>query len=41
MFEYEFPDNHFEWVASMEEGQERVEEWLKENPGWIKTSYGR
>ncbi len=41
MFEYEFPDNHFEWVESIEEGQERVEEWLKENPGWIKTSYGR
>jgi len=41
MFEYEFPDNHFEWVESMEEGKERVEEWLKENPGWIKTSYGR
>ena len=41
MFEYEFPDGHFEWVESMEEGQERVEEWLKENSGWIKTSYGR
>jgi len=41
MLEYEFPDGHFEWVESIEEGKERVEEWLKENPGWIKTSYGR
>ena len=41
MFEYQFPDDHFEWVESIEEGKERVEEWLKENPGWIKTDYGR
>lgn len=41
MFEYQFPDDHFEWVESIEEGEERVEEWLKNNPGWIKTGYGR
>ena len=41
MFEYQFPDDHFEWVESVEEGEERVAEWLKANPGWIKTEYGR
>ena len=41
MFEYQFPDDHFEWVESVEEGEERITEWLKNNPGWIKTEYGR
>ena len=40
MLEYSFPDNHYEQFYSEEEYQERLQEWLKENPGWIKTSYG-
>ena len=40
MLEYSFPDDHYERFYSEEEYQERLQEWLKENPGWVKTSYG-
>ena len=40
MLEYSFPDNHYEHFYSEEEYQERLQEWLKENPGWVKTHYG-
>ena len=40
MLEYSFPDNHYEQFYSEEEYQERLQEWLKENPGWVKTPYG-
>ena len=40
MLEYSFPDNHYEQFYSEEEYQERLQEWLKENPGWVKTHYG-
>ena len=40
MLEYSFPDNHYEKFYSEEEYQERLQEWLKENPGWVKTHYG-
>lgn len=40
MLEYSFPDNHYEQFYSEEEYQERLQEWLKENPGWVKTYYG-
>ena len=40
MIEYRFPDNHFEYVFSEEEGKELLDEWLKENPGWEKGPYG-
>ena len=40
MLEYSFPDNHYEQFYSQEEYQERFQEWLKENPGWVKTPYG-
>lgn len=40
MLEFSFPDNHYERFYSEEEYQERLQEWLKENPGWVKTSYG-
>ena len=40
MLEFSFPDNHYEQFYSEEEYQERLQEWLKENPGWVKTHYG-
>ena len=40
MLEYRFPDNHIEYVFDEEEGKELLEQWLKENPGWEKSSYG-
>lgn len=40
MLEYSFPDNHYEMFYSEEEYKERFQEWLKENPGWVKTSCG-
>lgn len=40
MLEYSFPDNHYEQFYNEEEYQERLQEWLKENPGWEKTEYG-
>lgn len=41
MMEFEFPDGHYEYVESYEQGNELLQEWLKENPGWEKTGYGR
>ena len=41
MMDYEFPDGHYEYVESYEQGNELLQEWLKENPGWEKTEYGR
>lgn len=35
-----FPDNHYETFGSEAEYEERLAEWLEENPGWVKTSYG-
>ena len=40
MLERHFPDNHYEHFYSEEDYQEKLHEWLKENPGWVKTSYG-
>ena len=40
MLEKHFPDNHYEMFSSEEEYEERLQEWLKENPGWVKTHYG-
>ena len=40
MTEYIFPDNHTELCYDEEDFNERLEEFLKENPGWEKTSYG-
>ena len=40
MLEFSFPDNHYEQFYTEEEYQERLQEWLKENPGWVKTHYG-
>lgn len=41
MMDFEFPDGHYEYVESYEQGNELLQEWLKENPGWEKTEYGR
>ena len=40
MLEFSFPDNHYEVCYSEEDYQERLEKWLQENPGWVKTHFG-
>lgn len=40
MIEKIFPDNHTELCYSEEDYQERLDDFLKENPGWVKTHYG-
>ena len=34
-----FPDNHYE-IVYPEEAKERLSEWHKEHPEWVKTPYG-
>lgn len=38
--EFQFPDNHYEMFSDEDEFNEALKEWLKDNPGWVKTSYG-
>ncbi len=40
MIEKTFPDNHTELCYDEEDYQERLNDFLKENPGWVKTPYG-
>jgi len=40
MTEEVFPDNHIEYCLDEEDYKERLEEFLKNNQGWVKTSYG-
>ena len=40
MTEEVFPDNHTEYCLDEEDYKERLDEFLKDNPGWVKTSYG-
>lgn len=40
MLERSFPDNHYELCYNEEDYKEKLADWLKENPGWVKTSYG-
>ena len=40
MREFLFPDNHYEMCYDEEDYQERLADFLKENPGWEKTPYG-
>lgn len=40
MLDFMFPDNHYELCYSEKDYQERLTEWLKENPGWVETPYG-
>ena len=40
MLERRFPDNHTELCYDEEDYKERLDEFLKENPGWVKTHYG-
>lgn len=39
MIEKTFPDNHTELCYDEEDYQERLNDFLKENPGWVKTHY--
>ena len=40
MYEGQFPDNHIEMCWDEEDFNNRLKDWLKENPGWEKTEYG-
>lgn len=40
MLSFEFPDGHSDYFNSEEEFNEALKDWLKENPGWVKTPYG-
>ena len=40
MVEKTFPDGHYDYFGSEEEFEEVLKDWLEENPGWVKTSYG-
>ena len=40
MIEKTFPDNHYELCYDEEDYEERLKDWLKDNPYWEKTSYG-
>ena len=40
MLKYDFPDNHTEFCYDEEDHEERLKEFLEENPGWVKTHYG-
>ena len=40
MTEKTFPDNHTELCYDEEDYQERLKEFLENNPGWEKTTYG-
>lgn len=39
MLEKRFPDGSYELFHDEEEFNEQFNEWLKENPGWVKTDY--
>ena len=32
-----FPDNHVESFDSKEEYEQRIKEWLEQNPGWTQN----
>lgn len=40
MKEYVFPDNHTEICFNEDDYKDRLDEWLKENPGWKKNWAG-
>lgn len=40
MTEKTFPDNHIELCRDEEDYQERLKEFLENNPGWEKNSWG-
>lgn len=41
MFEQELPDGSITPVYSEAEGEELLQEWLKEHPQWKRNSFGR
>ena len=40
MIERMFPDNHIEMCYDEEDYRERLDNFLKENPGWVKDPFG-
>ena len=40
MYEGIFPDNHSEMCWDEEDFKNRLDEWLKENPGWAQNEWG-
>ena len=40
MFEGHFPDGHYDYFFSEEDFKEHLNEWLKENPEWVKNKFG-
>ena len=40
MKEFTFPDNHTEMCYSEEDAEQRLQEWLKDNPSWVKNEWG-
>lgn len=40
MIERTFPDNHTELCYDEEDFNERLKEFLEQNPGWVKTTWG-
>lgn len=40
MYEGCFPDNHTEMCLDEEDYNNRLKDWLKENPGWHRDEYG-
>lgn len=40
MIEKIFPDNHIELCYDENDYEEKLQEFLEQNPGWEKTSYG-
>lgn len=40
MIEKTFPDGHYERFFDEEEYNEAFEQWLKDNPHWVRTPYG-
>jgi len=41
MYEGKFPDDHYEMCYSEDDFNKRLDDWLKEHPGWEKTEYGQ
>ena len=41
MKSYELPNGEWIMFETEDEYKEYLEDWLKDNPGWVKTSYGR
>lgn len=38
--EIHLPDNTYQYILADEDENEFLDEWLKDNPGWVKNDYG-